>query len=171
MKGVNAPRPSTSQTRNVTSAVRSFWKLVGIFHQSTPNNQLMFPQKKRSYPRFQCFELAAETKKNMQNQAQFSIPKANWPLAPETDAWESGFRILSFWVVFRGLFRGAKLVLFFRFRDPKTKAKRYQGVRFPTTWSLRIPSSLVDFLRLVRMGWVIWGNPPPKKKNARIFRS
>lgn len=150
----------------VLSAPFGSWLVCFINRPRTIN--LCFPERKGHIPDFNVSNSPQKPNKSMQNPP--SIPKANWPLARNKNGYLGDSGSFHFGWFFVALCTGAKLLSFLRFRDPKTKAKRYQGVRFPTTWSLRIPSSLVFFsgrgifLRLVRMGWLIWRIPSPKKK-------
>lgn len=150
----------------VLSAPFGSWLVFFINRPRTIN--LCFPERKGHIPDFNVSNSPQKPNKNMQNPP--SIPKANWPLARNKNGYLGDSGSFHFGWFFVALCTGAKLLSFLRFRDPKTKAKRYQGVRIPTTWSLRIPSSLGFLFPAGEIFWgwcewglLIWGIPPQKR--------
>lgn len=154
------------------SAPFGSWLVFFINRPRTIN--LCFPERKVHIPDFNVSNSPQKPNKSMQNPP--SIPKANWPLARNKNGYLGDSGSFHFGWFFVALCTGAKLLSFLRFRDPKTKAKRYQGVRFPTTEvsEFRVPSFFFPAGGFF-WGWCEWGGLSgeslPQKKSARIFRS
>ena len=182
MKGVNAPGHSTSlQTRNVwdtkiqkvgeksqvLSSPFGSWLVFFINRPRTIN--LCFPKRKGHIP-----DSPRKPNKNMQNPP--SIPKANWPLARNKNGCLGDSGSFHFGWVFRGLIsRGNFCFPFFVSEILKLRqsAIKESGFQPPEVSEFRAPWFFLfrpgDFLRLVRMGWLIWRIPPQEKKRQEFF--